>query len=190
MVDRALRAGGPSRPHRPNRTAAGKPSTVRSAGRVPLEPEAAAGPRSAVKMRGNEPAVGYVAAVVLAAIAVIFLTFTPPRTQLQPHALGPAIGLLLAVLLAACIRLLAHRILSAVLAVLTSFAVQTPHVPKSVEYLRSVALVIALGYGMWLTFHQSQVQNTNRAHRAAAGRRAGSQNSAPPLGTQRSPKRR
>jgi drug/metabolite transporter (DMT)-like permease len=117
-------------------------------------------------MEPKEKLVGVVAAVALAVIAVLFITVSPAHGQPEPTTTGPVIALVLTGLLVASLAL-ANRIVSGLLAILAAFLLQTPHVAHSILYLRKGALVIAVGYALWLTLQQRHTQIDNRLRRAA-----------------------
>jgi sensor c-di-GMP phosphodiesterase-like protein len=122
-------------------------------------------------MEPREKAVGLAAAGVLAVIAVLFLTSHNPRPP-QPDPAGPVAGLVAAGLVVVSL-LLAHRIVTGLLAIVTAFLLQTPHVAHGVVWLRKGGLVVAVAFALWLTLQQRHAQIDNRLRRAVERHQGG-----------------
>jgi len=152
------------------------PALIRVMGALDRRGEDPDEPTSSLRMRPQEIKVGYLAAVVLIVIPIVFLTVTTGKgAPAHPSAVLPAIGLVLAVAMVATISL-SNRILSAILAGSSSLATTSSVVPASVRGLSNVDLIAAMGFAVWISLRQSKARKlavVQRRKAAQAGRPGG-----------------
>lgn len=134
-------------------------------------------------MRGREEMYGYLVAAVLAAAAVANLVITHGTgAPAHPPTGLSVIGLLGAVVLAATVRV-RNRLLTPFLAVIVAFFVTLPKVPRSLDGLHIVALVVPVIYALWVTQRHKKAQGPRPARgRRGAGTGAGGRTSASSAG--------
>ncbi len=179
----------PSRPSAPREKPAGRPTdaapapdTARSPallrvmGALDRRVDDPDEPTSSLRMRPQEIKVGYLAAIVLIVIPIVFLTVTTGKgAPAHPSSVLPALGLVLAVAMVATISL-SNRILSAILAASSSLATTSSLVPTSVRGLSTVDLIAAMGFAVWISLRQSKARKlalVQRRKAAQAGRPGG-----------------
>ncbi|MDQ2726529.1 MAG: hypothetical protein M3Y91_01380 [Actinomycetota bacterium] len=184
MSNRPTPSEGPDGPSAPPPAAGRAPHVTRLLEAIDQRGDRPSKLASSVRMRGNEPTVGYVIGALQVIIPVAFLTVTTGRgAPPHPATVAPVIGLVLALCMAASIRL-SNRILTAFLAVTSTLATTATAVPASVRALSTVDLLAGLGFAMWITLRQSKARNVvlaerrkaNQAARSAGGRNVGGRN--------------
>jgi drug/metabolite transporter (DMT)-like permease len=135
--------------------------------------QSAPGDLSPSKMRGNEPLMGYGAALVIAIVAALNLTITTGTgAPAHPEPWTSVAGIVLAVALAASIRLANNRLISPFIAIFGAFFVTLSKAPSSLSAPHIVALIAAVGFALVVSMRQRREQKLVSPPLTADQRRA------------------
>lgn len=136
------------------------------------------------RMRPPEDQVGYLIAIVMVVIGVIFAADSGAADS---HPIFAIVGTVVAAALPLAIFRLANRFVSAVGAILAAFLISLGqlHPHGGLVGLYYVLLIAALGYGFWLTRRQgkaAKLQASARGQGRAGGSRRGRDKAPEPTG--------
>jgi hypothetical protein len=109
------------------------------------------------RMQRPEDQIGYLVAVAIVVIGIIFTTVHGKGSPKHPHTYLEIAGIVVAGLVPIAIFRYANRFTSAIMVVVSSLFISFVRPPNSWIGLYYLMLIGALGYAFWLTRHQSKM---------------------------------